>query len=91
MYKSNDYSKQKWSNTVKTIFLFLVTKFAVMAVITIITRVFGLDNYMSKYGIDYKALAICSLLWGSVGSIIALFMSKSAAKRSMGVDVILLC
>ena len=72
----------------KRILLFLATNFAVLTVITIITRIFGLDNYMTEYGIDYKALAIYSFLWGSVGSIIALFMSKSAAKRSMGVDVI---
>jgi heat shock protein HtpX len=70
------------------IFLFLATNFAVMMVITIISSVFGLDHYLTEYGIDYKALAIFSLLWGSVGSIIALFMSKSAAKRSMGVEVI---
>lgn len=72
----------------KRVLLFLLTNFAVMAVITIISRVFGLDNYMTEYGIDYKALAIYSFLWGSVGSIIALFMSKAAAKRSMGVEVI---
>ncbi len=72
----------------KRILLFLTTNFAVMAVITIISRVFGLDNYLNEYGIDYKALAIYSFLWGSVGSIIALLMSKSAAKRSMGVQII---
>jgi len=72
----------------KRVLLFLLTNFAVMAVITIISRVFGLDNYMTEFGIDYKALAIYSFLWGSVGSIIALFMSKSAAKRSMGVEII---
>lgn len=72
----------------KRILLFLTTNFAVMAVITIISRVFGLDNYLNEYGIDYKALAIYSFLWGSVGSVIALLMSKSAAKRSMGVQII---
>lgn len=72
----------------KRILLFLVTNVAVLTIITIITRIFGLDNYLTPYGIDYKALAIFSFLWGSVGSIIALFMSKSAAKRSMRVKVI---
>jgi heat shock protein HtpX len=55
----------------KRVFLFLATNFAVMAVITIISRVFGLDTYMTEYGLDYKDLAIYSFLWGSVGSIIA--------------------
>lgn len=72
----------------KRILLFLITNFAVLAVITIITRIFGLDRYITEYGIDYRALAVFSLLWGSVGSIIALFMSKSAAKRTMGVQII---
>ncbi len=72
----------------KRILLFLSTNIAVMAVITIISRIFGLDNYLNEYGIDYKALAIYSFIWGSAGSIIALFMSKSAAKRTMGVSII---
>lgn len=71
-----------------TVLLFLATNLAVMAVIAIISKVFGLDNYLTEYGIDYKALAIYSFIWGAAGSFISLLMSKSAAKRTMGVNVI---
>ena len=42
----------------KRVLLFLATNFAVMAVITIISRVFGLDNYMTEYGVDYNLIKI---------------------------------
>ncbi len=72
----------------KRVFLFIATNLAVMTVITLLTRILGLDNYLTAQGIDYKALAIYSIIWGSLGSFISLAMSKSAAKRSMGVEVI---
>ncbi len=70
------------------VLLFLGTNIAVLAVISILMKVFGLDNYLDANGINYKSLAIISFLWGSVGAFISLAMSKSAAKRSMGVRVI---
>lgn len=70
------------------VFLFLITNVAVLAVISIVMRIFGFDSYMYENGLNYKALAIFSIIWGSVGSFISLAISKWMAKRSMGVQVI---
>ncbi len=72
----------------KRVLLFVLTNIAVLAVITIIMRVFGFDGYLYQNGLDYKALAVFSLLWGSVGSFISLAISKWMAKKTMGVQVI---
>jgi heat shock protein HtpX len=53
----------------------------VLALITIITSVLGLDAYMTG---SYSGLAIMCLLYGSVGSFISLMLSKWMAKRAMG-------
>jgi len=72
----------------KRVFLFIATNIAILAVISIVMRVFGFDGYMYQNGLDYKALAVFSILWGSVGSFISLAISKWMAKKSMGVQVI---
>lgn len=72
----------------KRMFLFLLTNMAVLAVISIVMKIFGFDGYMYERGLDYKALAVFSILWGSVGSFISLAISKWMAKRSMGVELI---
>lgn len=72
----------------KRIFLFVLTNIAVLAVISLVMRVFGLDAHMYRNGLNYTALAVFSILWGSVGSFISLAISKWMAKRSMGVQVI---
>lgn len=72
----------------KRIALFLLTNIAVLVVISLIMRLFGFDGYMYEYGLNYKALAVFSIVWGSVGSFISLALSKWMAKKSMGVQVI---
>ncbi len=72
----------------KRILLFVATNMAILAVISVVMRIFGFDGYLTANGLDYKALAVFSLLWGSVGSFISLAMSKWMAKRAMGVQVI---
>ncbi len=72
----------------KRVFLFLATNMAILAVISLVMRVFGFDSYMYENGLNYTALAIFSILWGSIGSFISLAISKWMAKRSMGVQVI---
>ncbi|MGJ8662049.1 MAG: protease HtpX [Marinicella sp.] len=72
----------------KRIFLFVATNIAILAVISIVMRIFGFDGYLTQNGLDYRALALFSFLWGSVGSFISLAMSKWMAKKSMGVQVI---
>ncbi len=72
----------------KRVLLFVATNIAVLAVITIIMRLFGLDATMNAKGINYTSLAVFSILWGSIGSFISLAISKWMAKRAMGVQVI---
>ncbi|TDR19561.1 protease HtpX [Marinicella litoralis] len=72
----------------KRVFLFMATNIAILAVISVVMRVFGFDHYLTENGLDYQALAVFSLLWGSVGSFISLAISKWMAKKSMGVQVI---
>lgn len=72
--------------------LFLLTNLAVMIVcgiaFTVITKVFGLGGVHSGGGLNYVSLMVMCLLWGMVGSLISLFMSKWLAKKSTGTVVI---
>jgi heat shock protein HtpX len=72
----------------KRIMLFLVTNVLVVMTISIITSVFGVNEYFSANGMSYGGLLFMCLLWGSVGSIISLSISKWSAKRMMGVEIL---
>lgn len=71
------------------IFLFLATNVAVLVVISVVFRLLGLDSVlMQTGGIDMGALLIMAAIIGFSGSLISLFLSKTMAKRGMGVVVI---
>ncbi len=71
------------------ILLFMLTNAAVLVVISVVFRVFGLDMVLQQNGgIDMGSLLVMSAIIGFSGSLISLFLSKSMAKRSMGVQVI---
>ncbi len=72
----------------KRIFLFLATNLAVMLVLGVVISVFGLNRFLTPYGIDYSALLVFSLVVGFTGSIISLLMSKRMAKWTMGLTMI---
>ena len=72
----------------KRIFLFLATNLAVMLVLSVVISVFGLNRYLTAYGINYSALMVFSLVVGFTGSIISLLMSKRMAKWTMGLTMI---
>ena len=72
----------------KRIFLFLATNLAVVLVLSVVARLFGIDRYLSAQGGDLTGLLIFAALFGFGGSIISLLISKWMAKRSMGVQVI---
>jgi heat shock protein HtpX len=73
----------------KRIVLFLVTNLAVMLVLSVVLKLFGLDRAMySQTGISYGGLLAFSAVIGFTGSIISLLMSKQAAKWSTGAQVI---
>lgn len=72
----------------KRITLFLLTNLAVIALISFIINIFGLNYYLSAQGIDYKVLLLYSLVIGFAGSFISLMMSKTLAKASVGAQII---
>ena len=78
----------------KRIFLLLVTNFAIVAVLGLVWNIldasFGLTEKMMAMGLPagFGYIAVMSLALGFGGAFISLWMSKGAAKRSMGVQVI---
>ncbi len=71
------------------ILLFMLTNAAVLVVISVVFRLLGLDNVLQESGgIDMGSLLVMSAIIGFTGSLISLFLSKSMAKRSMGVQII---
>jgi len=72
------------------ILLFLATNVAIMAAISIIFSVFGLQSTLDAQGVNLnlEALLVMSAVIGMTGSVISLFMSKWSAKNAMGVHVI---
>ncbi len=69
----------------KRIVLFLATNIAVLVVLSIVLRVFGLDRAV---GMGYGQLLAFSFVVGFTGAIISLLMSKPMAKWSTGAQPI---
>lgn len=72
----------------KRFFFFALVNIAMIVMIQIVMRVLGVEPYLQANGLNYQALAIFCLLWGSVASFISLQMSKWMAKRAMGVQIV---
>lgn len=77
----------------KRILLFIVTNFLVVAVLsivfTIVCSLFGVsETSLRASGIDYRTLAVFSLVFGMGGSVISLLLSKPMAKMSTGAVVV---
>ena len=73
----------------KRIVLFLATNLAVLVVLSVVLRLFGLDRAVySATGINYGSLLAFSFVVGFTGAIISLLMSKPMAKWSVGARVI---
>ena len=70
----------------KRIGFFFITNILIMITISVIVRVLGFDHYITRAGLDYTSLAGFCLVWGMAGSFISLFLSKTMAKMSMGVQ-----
>lgn len=72
----------------KRVLLFIATNLAIMAMISIVMKVFGLEYYVTSQGINYPSLMVICGLWGMGGAFISLLLSKKMAKWTMGVKVI---
>ncbi len=72
------------------ILLFLITNFAVLLLISITFRVFGIEGMLNSSGtaLDMNSLLLISAIFGFGGAFISLALSKWAAKRSMRVQLI---
>ena len=69
----------------KRIALFVLTNLAVMVVLGIVLRIFGIDRAV---GSDTGTLLIYAAVVGFTGSIISLLLSKTMAKMGTGAEVI---
>ncbi len=68
--------------------LFLMTNLAVLVVVGIILSVLGVGSVHSAGGMNYTSLLVMCFVFGMVGSIISLLMSKFIAKKTTGTQVI---
>ncbi len=73
----------------KRIFLFMLVNLLVVVTVSFMLSLLGVNRYMyNSYGLDYRSLAIFCLVWGMVGSLISLALSRFMAKQMMGVELI---
>jgi len=72
----------------KRIILFLATNLAIIVVLSIVARLFGVDQWLRGQGSGLGPLLVWSALFGFGGSLISLAMSKRMAKTAMRVHVI---
>jgi heat shock protein HtpX len=72
----------------KRIVLFLITNLAVMLVLSIVTSLLGVNQFLTANGLNLGALLAFCAIFGFGGSFISLLMSKWIAKRSVGAQVI---
>ncbi|WP_291333436.1 M48 family metalloprotease, partial [Acinetobacter sp. UBA801] len=68
--------------------LFLLTNLAVLVVAGIILSLFGVGSYHGAGGLNLGNLLVICFVFGMVGSLISLFMSKWMAKKTTGTELI---
>jgi len=74
----------------KRVLLFVATNVAILAVLSVVMRLLGIESILNEQGtaLDLQALLVFSAVIGFAGSIISLAISKWMAKRSTGARVI---
>jgi len=72
----------------KRIFLLIATNFAVIALLSVVIQIFGIDQWLAQRGQNYEALLIMSAIFGFGGAFVSLLISKWMAKMTMRVRVI---
>lgn len=72
----------------KRIFLFVATNIAVIAVMSVVLSLLGVDRFLTQAGLNLPMLLVFSLVVGFTGSIFSLLISKPMAKWSTGAHVI---
>ncbi len=72
----------------KRIFLFLATNMAIVLVLSVTMRLFGVEPYLNQNGLNLGSLLAFAAIMGFGGSLISLAISKWSAKMSVGAQVI---
>lgn len=72
----------------KRIFLFVATNVLIIATLSIVLSLLGVQPYLDAKGINYQSLMVFCLIWGFGGAFISLALSRIMAKWMMGVKVI---
>jgi heat shock protein HtpX len=72
----------------KRVVLFVLTNLAVVVLLGIVLRVFGLDRFVNEAGINVGSLLVFCTVFGFGGAFISLLISKPLAKWSTGAKVI---
>lgn len=68
--------------------LFLLTNLAVLVVAGLILSVLGVGSYHGKGGLNFSNLMVVCFVFGMVGSLVSLFMSKWMALKTTGTELI---
>ena len=72
----------------KRIVLFILTNLAVMAVMSVVLSLLGVNRFLTANGLQMGTLMVFSLVVGFTGAIFSLLISKPMAKWSTGARVI---
>lgn len=72
----------------KRVVLFIVINCLVVLTISVILSALNIKPYLTSYGLDYSSLMLFCLIWGMVGALISLSLSRKMAKWLMGVQLI---
>src|SRR5487761_279051 len=72
----------------KRIFLLLGTNLAVLAVLTVVAHLIGLDRWLAVRGGSLEGLLVVAAVFGFGGAFISLLMSKWMARNAMRVRII---
>ncbi|MDN3509045.1 MAG: protease HtpX [Candidatus Neptunochlamydia sp.] len=72
----------------KRIFLFLAVNCLVILTISAVLSLLNVKSYLTSHGLDLQALLIFCLIWGMVGALISLALSRKMAKWMMRIQLI---
>ena len=72
----------------KRIFLFVLTNLAIVATLTIVVSILGVNQGITADGINVGALAVFCFIYGMGGAFISLLISRWMAKRATGVRLV---
>ena len=72
----------------KRVILLIATNFAVIALLSVVIQIFGIDQWLAQRGQNYQALLLLSAVFGFGGAFVSLLISKWMATMAMRVRVI---